>query len=127
MPMFVTGLICNVIVAIFIGKVPLVILMGMSCTAHTRRGVTNDLPVPLVIGTLFTAIANLLFAVIDVRATYWAFGFPAAIVSVFGADFVTAAGSLFVAKINPPEEQSVAGALLQTMSQVNTIVFLSTQ
>ena len=71
-----------------------------------------------MIGTSFTAVANLLFALIDINAPYWAFGFPAAIVSVFGADFVTAAGSLFVAKVNPPEEQSVAGALLQTMSQV---------
>ncbi|KAK7691166.1 hypothetical protein QCA50_006269 [Cerrena zonata] len=113
MPMFVTGLVCNVLVAIFIGRVPLVVLM--------------------VIGTLFTGVANLLFAVIDIRATYWAFGFPAAIVSVFGADFVTAAGSLFVAKINPPGEQSVAGALLQTMNQlggafglaITTIIFNS--
>ena len=72
----------------------------------------------LVIGTGFTAVANLLFAVIKVSAPYWAFGFPSAILSVFGADFVFAAGTLFVAKISLPHEQSVAGALFQTMTQV---------
>lgn len=71
-----------------------------------------------MIGTAFTAVANLLFAVIQVEATYWAFGFPAAILSVFGADFVFAAGSLFVAKVSLLHEQSVSGALLQTMMQV---------
>ena len=67
-----------------------------------------------------TAVANLLFAVINVKAVYWAFGFPAAIVVVFGADFVMAAGSLFVAKFSPDEDQSVSGAVLQTMMQVRT-------
>lgn len=67
-----------------------------------------------------TAVANLLFAVINVNAVYWAFGFPAAIVVVFGADFVMAAGSLFVAKFSPDEDQSVSGAVLQTMMQVRT-------
>lgn len=52
---------------------------------------------------------------------YWAFGFPAAIVVVFGADFVMAAGSLFVAKFSPDEDQSVSGAVLQTMMQVRSL------
>jgi len=97
LPMFVTGLLCNVIVALFVGRVDFVILV--------------------VTGTAMTALANLLFAVIRVDSPYWAFGFPAAIVSVFGADFVFAAGSIFVAKVSLPHEQSVSGALLQTMMQ----------
>ena len=75
--------------------------------------------VVLVAGTALTAAANLLFAVIRVSSPYWAFGFPAAILSVFGADFVFAAGTLFVAKISLPHEQSLAGALFQTMTQVS--------
>ena len=55
---------------------------------------------------------------INVSSPYWAFGFPSAILSVFGADFVFAAGTLFVAKISLPHEQSLAGALFQTMTQV---------
>ena len=72
------------------------------------------------IGTLFTGLANHLFAVIDPAAPFWAFGFPAAIISVFGADFVFATGTLFVAKVCLPHEQSVGGALFQTLTQVGT-------
>ena len=61
-------------------------------------------------------------AVIIPEAPYWAFGFPAAICSVFGADFVFASGTLYVSKIVEPNEQSLAGALFQTMTQVNTNV-----
>ena len=63
-----------------------------------------------MLGTVLTGSANLLLAVIDTSSTYWAFGFPAAIISVFGADFVFAAGSIFIAKVALPIEQSMAGA-----------------
>ncbi|KAI9069514.1 hypothetical protein FKP32DRAFT_1753776 [Trametes sanguinea] len=53
-------------------------------------------------------------------APYWAFGFPAAILSVFGADFVFATGTLFVAKACLPHKQSVSGVLFQTLTQVGT-------
>lgn len=82
-------------------------------------------------GTALTATANLLYGVINPAAPYWAFGFPAAIVSVFGADFVFASGTLFVAKVCMSHEQSVGGAMFQTMTQlgaafglaITTIVF----
>ncbi|KAI0327086.1 efflux transporter [Cubamyces sp. BRFM 1775] len=113
-PMFITGIICNLVVALVVGRIPAVFL--------------------IVIGTLFTGLANLLFAVIDPAAPFWAYGFPAAIISVFGADFVFATGTLFVAKVCLPHEQSVGGALFQTLTQVgtafgvaiSTIVFNST-
>ena len=38
---------------------------------------------------------------------------------VFGADFVYSAGTIFVAKIAFPHEQSLAGGLFQTMTQVS--------
>ncbi|KAI0761546.1 efflux transporter [Trametes elegans] len=114
LPMFVTGVLCNLVVALIVGHVPVVFL--------------------IVIGTLFTGLANLLFAVIDPAATFWAFGFPAAVLSVFGADFVFATGTLFVARVCLPHEQSVGGALFQTLTQVgvafgiaiSTIVFNTT-
>ncbi|CCM00646.1 uncharacterized protein FIBRA_02683 [Fibroporia radiculosa] len=97
-PMFVTGVICNVFVALVVGRVPLAILVA--------------------IGTALTATADLLFALINPAAPYWAFGFPAAVVSVFGADFVFPSGTLFIAKVCLPHEQSVGGALFQTMTQL---------
>ncbi|KAJ6468232.1 hypothetical protein C8R45DRAFT_792875, partial [Mycena sanguinolenta] len=47
-------------------------------------------------------------------------GFVAPIVSVFGADFVFASGTLFVAKVALPHEQSLAGGLFQTLTQLGT-------
>jgi hypothetical protein len=72
-----------------------------------------------VTGTLFTGAATLFFALIDTSAPYWAYGFPSAIFSVVGADFVFASGTLFVAKVAAPDEQSLAGATFQTMTQVH--------
>lgn len=114
LPMFVTGMLCNITIALFVGRVRAVFL--------------------IVLGTICTACCGLLFAVINPASTYWAFGFPAAIVVVVGGDFVFAAGTLFVAKISLPHEQSLTGALFQTMTQlgasfglaITTIVFNST-
>ncbi|KAI1786589.1 efflux transporter [Ganoderma leucocontextum] len=100
LPMSVTGLACNLIVALVVGHVDVVYLA--------------------VIGTLFTGASNLLFALIDPSAPYWAFGFPATIVTVFGADFVFATGTLFIARACLPHEQSVGGALFQTLTQLGT-------
>lgn len=75
----------------------------------------------LVSGTLLTASAAIMFAVIDTTASYWVSGFPATVVVVFGADFVYASGTIFIAKITPPHERSVAGALFQTVTQASNI------
>ncbi|KAJ7506829.1 MFS general substrate transporter [Mycena galericulata] len=100
LPMTVAGGLCNVFIVLVVGRVDLLFL--------------------IVSGTFFTGLASLLFAVIHPSATYWAFGFPAAVVSVFGADFVFAAGTLFVAKVSLPHEQSLAGGLFQTLIQLGT-------
>ncbi|KAJ7064686.1 efflux transporter [Mycena amicta] len=99
-PMFVTGILCNIVVALIVGKVS-----------------TGWL---LATGTLCTTIAPLLFALIIPSAPYWAFGFPAAIFSVIGADFLFAAGTLFVSNAVGPDEQSLAGGVFQTMTQLGT-------
>ena len=72
-----------------------------------------------VLGTTLTASANVFFAVVRPSETYWAYGLPSAVLSVFGADFVFSAGTLFIAKVALPHEQSVAGALFQTMTQAS--------
>ncbi|KAN0101245.1 Major facilitator superfamily domain containing protein [Tylopilus felleus] len=100
MPMFVSGCLCNVVFAMVVSKLPLVVF--------------------IVLGTLFTGLASVLFAVMDPSATYWAFEFPSTIIVVFGADFVYSSGTLFVSTIAFPHEQSLAGGLFQTMTQVGT-------
>ncbi|KAJ7218209.1 MFS general substrate transporter [Mycena rebaudengoi] len=102
MPMFICGLCCNAVVVLIVERVQLVWLLAS--------------------GTLASALAPLLFAVIDPRASYWAFGFPAACLSVVGMDFVFAAGTLFIAGVSSPDEQSVAGGVFQTMTQLGTSI-----
>jgi hypothetical protein len=72
-----------------------------------------------VSGTLLTATAAILFALIDPSVTYWAFCFPSTVLIVFGADFVYSSGTIFIAKTSLPHEHSVAGALFQTMTQAS--------
>jgi len=69
-------------------------------------------------GTGLSGIASLLFAIIDPDASYWAFGFPSAILSVFGANFVYPSGTLFIATVSAQFEQSVGGAVFQLLTQV---------
>jgi len=73
------------------------------------------------VGTLFTAFGNIFFALVQDGWSYWAYGFPSAIIVVFGADFVFSSGSLFLAKCARPHEQSVAGALFSVMTQVMSL------
>ncbi|KAK7040368.1 hypothetical protein VNI00_009838 [Paramarasmius palmivorus] len=104
-PMFVTGMLCNVFVAFVVGYIPLVWLMGL--------------------GAMITSAASLLFALIDPNAPYWAFGFPAAILSVFGVDFVFTAGTMFIAKVAPLHQQSLAGGVFQCMTKLGTSLGLT--
>jgi len=95
--------------------------MYLMCNSYhfvLRSSLAHGYPLS-VLGTSLTACANLFFAVVKPSQTYWAYGLPSAILSVFGADFVFSAGTLFIAKVALPHEQSVAGALFQTMTQVS--------
>ncbi|TFK35336.1 major facilitator superfamily domain-containing protein [Crucibulum laeve] len=101
-PMFVSGLLCNAFVGVLAARVRLVYLLAF--------------------GNVSTAIASLLFAIIQPEASYWCYGFPSATLGVIGADFTYATGTLFVAKVSRQDEQSLAGGLFQTMAQTGTAV-----
>ncbi|TCD70857.1 hypothetical protein EIP91_001165 [Steccherinum ochraceum] len=110
-PMFPAGVICNIIIALVVAHVDGMHLIAFGCTC--------------------SSVAGILLAVINPNAPYWAFGFPSSILIVIGADFVFAGGTLFVAKLSLPHEQSLAGGLYQTMAMlgqafglaITTIVF----
>ncbi|KAG8856950.1 hypothetical protein FRB96_006213 [Tulasnella sp. 330] len=104
-PMFVSGATCNFIVAMLVGRISGSIL--------------------LAIGSAATGVACLLFALIQPHATFWAFGFPAATIVVLGADFTFATGSIFVAKVALPHEQSLAGGIYNTVMQIGAAIGLA--
>jgi len=100
LPSFVTGIVCNVLVAVLVGRVRMVFL--------------------IIFGTLMTAFGNVFFSLVKDGQSYWSYGFPSAIIVVFGADFVFSSGTLFIAKCALPHEQSAAGALFTVMTQLGT-------
>ncbi|KAF8956149.1 major facilitator superfamily domain-containing protein [Flammula alnicola] len=102
LPMFVSGIGCNLFVGFMAAYIPVVWLVGG--------------------GALATTLACLLFAIIVPSTIYWAYAFIASVVVVMGADFVFSAGTLFISKFALPHEQSVAGALFNTMTQLGTAV-----
>ncbi|KAK7542096.1 major facilitator superfamily domain-containing protein [Phyllosticta citribraziliensis] len=81
----------------------------------------------LLLGTLALSISPLLFAVpsIDPHTTYWAYGFPAMVLSVVGADIIFPCLTLFTAKSLPPEDQSLGGALINSVGQVGRAIGLA--
>ena len=82
---------------------------------------------PKVTSGLCTTLACLLFAIIRPGVTYWAYSFIAPVLIAIGYDVLTSAGSLFVARFALPHEQSIGGALFNTLAQVcrhkNTDIF----
>ncbi|KZO89918.1 efflux transporter [Calocera viscosa TUFC12733] len=98
LPMTIVGFSVNVIFAVVAANVSGYVLITFGC--------------------LGTGIASILFALIDPDAIYWAFGFPAAFFDVLGADIIMAGGSLYVSMVALPHEQSLAGGVFNTITQI---------
>lgn len=75
------------------------------------------------VATLSTSAAVLLFNLSKPSMSYWPLEFPAIWLSVLGVDLVFSAGTLFIATFALPHEQSMAGALFNTMIQVRLFFF----
>ena len=117
LPMIITGLLLNVLVGLIAGRIQAIWLCG---SYHNLSNIlTYQLEVYIAFGTAATGFGALLFAIIKPESPYWTYGFPSFILSVWGVDFIFACGTLFVAKIALPHEQSVAGGIFTTMTQVH--------
>ncbi|WVQ71574.1 hypothetical protein IAR50_001114 [Cryptococcus sp. DSM 104548] len=98
LPTSVSGVLCNVIVAFLVSKVR---TQWLVC-----------------VGLISTGVANILMAISQEDTLYWRMPFNAMWLAVVGADFLMATGMIFVAALSLPDEQSVAGALFQTLIQL---------
>ncbi|KAK3678933.1 hypothetical protein LTR78_001386 [Recurvomyces mirabilis] len=80
----------------------------------------------LMFGTACVTISSLLFAVpIPDNETYWAYGFPAMCLCVFGADTLFPTLVLFNAHSLPKEDQSLGGAAINAVGQTGRAVGLA--
>ncbi|KAF8810246.1 MFS general substrate transporter [Phlegmacium glaucopus] len=100
LPMFFSGILCNVFFGLMAAHIPLVWLIGVAISS--------------------TCMAVLLFNLSQPSMTYWPLEFPAIWLSVIAVDIIFSAGTLFIAKFALPHEQSMAGALFNTMIQLGT-------
>ena len=106
LPTGLGGAIIAFIVAYLIDRVPTVFILGC--------------------GNVSVSISCLLFAVpIPPGTTYFAFGFPAMILAVLGADTTWPALTLFTSRALPPEDQAIGGALINTSSQLGRAIGLA--
>jgi len=80
----------------------------------------------LAIGNLCVAVSPLLFAVpIPPKTTYWAWSFPAMVLSVFGTDTTFPCLVLFTSHSLPQADQAIGGALVNAMGQVGRAMGLA--
>lgn len=80
----------------------------------------------LTFSTICVSISSLLFAIpIPAHTSYWAYGFPAMVLSVCGADTIFPVLTLFVAKTLPPEDASLGGALITAVGQIGRAIGLA--
>ncbi|XPS92338.1 hypothetical protein M3J09_001735 [Ascochyta lentis] len=80
----------------------------------------------LIFSTFAVSMSSLLFAIpIPENANYWAYGFPAMVFCVCGADTIFPVLTLFVAKTLPPEDASLGGALITAVGQIGRAIGLA--
>ncbi|KAK3379250.1 major facilitator superfamily domain-containing protein [Lasiosphaeria ovina] len=80
----------------------------------------------LAVGTSCVSVSALLFAApIPPDTIYWAYGFPAMVLSVFGADATWPCLILFTSHALPQSDQALGGALVNAMGQVGRAVGLA--
>jgi predicted MFS family arabinose efflux permease len=106
LPTGVAGIVVAVIVSRLISKVPTYMM--------------------LMCGNFSVALSCLLFAIpIPPDTSYFAFAFPAMLLSVIGADTTWPCLTLFVSKSVPKEDQALGGALVNACGQVGRAVGLA--
>jgi len=80
----------------------------------------------LAFGNVCVSIATLLFAVpIPPETTYWAWAFPAMVISVFGTDTAWPSLILFTSHLLPQSDQALGGALINSMGQIGRALGLA--
>ncbi|KND86317.1 putative MFS-type transporter [Tolypocladium ophioglossoides CBS 100239] len=97
-PTGISGAVIAVIIAQLLGRIPTVFILACGCLA--------------------VSLATLLFAVpIAPTTSYFAYGLPAMILSVIGADATWPCLTLFTSQALPREDQAIGGALINAVSQ----------
>jgi predicted MFS family arabinose efflux permease len=80
----------------------------------------------IICGTLAASVSSLLFSVpIPPSTSYFAWGLPAMVLSVVGADTIWPCLTLFTSQALRPEDQAIGGALINAMGQFGRAIGLA--
>jgi len=80
----------------------------------------------LVVGVVCSSLSSMLMAApIPPETSYWAFGFPAMVLAVVGADTVYPCLSLYTTSRMPMRDQALAGGIFNTVGQIGRAVGLA--
>jgi predicted MFS family arabinose efflux permease len=106
LPTAIAGFITAAIVSQLLGRVPTYLM--------------------LAVGSVCVATAGLLFAVpIPPDTIYWAWSFPAMVISVFGVDTTFPCLILFTSHALPQADQALGGALVNAVGQMGRAIGLA--
>jgi hypothetical protein len=75
-----------------------------------------------IVGSLTTAVANVLYATMDETASYWRFQFAAQALCVIGPDLVVSIGYIYITGLVESWEVAIAGASLQFFISLGFVV-----
>ena len=102
LPMVIMGITVNIFAGAFMHKINNKLLMFIGTAAYT--------------------LAYLLLALNRTSSSYWAFCFPAFCVIVIGADLEFCVANMYVMTSLPPDQQGIAGGILQTITKLFTTI-----
>ncbi|KAF1989783.1 MFS general substrate transporter [Aulographum hederae CBS 113979] len=103
------------------GVVGLCVIFVMAQVISRVRGIYI-----LAFSNISVSISCLLLAVpIPPSTIFWAYGFPAMILAVWGADTLVPTLTLFVAQSLPQEDQAMGGALINAAGQMGRAIGLA--
>ncbi len=105
LPSIVTGVVANILVGLLV---------------HRIRA---DWIV--ILSLVLSWSSPLLMALINPKATYWAFAFPAILLNPIGADSLFTVSNLLITSRFPMKTQGLAGGVFQTTSQIGKSVGLA--
>jgi Na+/melibiose symporter-like transporter len=80
----------------------------------------------LAVGLTLTSLSPLMIALVNPKATYWAYEFPAVALNPIGADTLFTISNLLITSVFPAKTQALAGGVFNTVAQVGKSVGLAT-
>lgn len=102
---------------ILVGLQYLPLTLGGGAMAFVAAWLVTRLPAQVIIcaGCLATLGCNLFVAVMPLKMSYWAMGFPALCLSAFTIDLIVTSAQIITNNSVPIEYQGVAGSLVGTL------------